>query len=60
MRQIIRQFFSNYEKTGGKQLFKPLILSVFTPVASRFKSEQKEKEKQILKLNATRFKLINT
>ena len=37
--------FSNKEKTGGTKCFKPLILSVFTTVASRLKSEQKEKEK---------------
>ena len=36
-------FFSNLEKTEGKQLFEPLTLSVFTTVDSRLKSEQKEK-----------------
>ena len=44
---------------GVNNCLKPLILSVFSTVASRLKSEQKEKEKYILKLNATRFKLIN-
>ena len=36
------------EKTGSKQLFeqvKPIKSSLFTAVASRLKSEQKEKEK---------------
>ena len=37
-------FFSNQEKAVGKELFKPLILSVFTTAASRLKSEPKEKE----------------
>ena len=32
-------------KQGVNNCFKPLILSVFTTVASRLKSEQKEKEK---------------
>ena len=32
-------------KQGVNNCFKPLILSVFTAVASRLKSEQKEKEK---------------
>ena len=40
-----KKIFSNREKTGGTKCFKPLILSVFTTVASRLKSEQKEKEK---------------
>ena len=35
------------------------MLSVFTTLASRLKPEQKEKKKQILKLNTTQFKLIN-
>ena len=39
-----KKVFSNYKKTEGK-CFKPLISSVFTTVASRLKSEQKEKEK---------------
>ena len=34
-------------------------MSVSTTVAFWLKSEQKEKEKQILKLNTTQFKLIN-
>ena len=46
-------------KQGVNNCFKPLILCVFTTVASRLKSKQKEKEKLILKLNTTRFKLIN-
>ena len=37
-----KNFFFNYDKTRGKQLFKA---SVFTTVASRLKSVQKEKEK---------------
>ena len=32
-------------KQGVSNCFKPLILSVFTTVASRLKSQQKEKEK---------------
>ena len=40
-------------KQGINNCFEPLILSVFTTVASRLKSEQKEKEKEILKLNIT-------
>ena len=46
-------------KQGVNSCFKPLISSVFTTVASRLKSEQKEKEEQIVKLNTTGFKLIN-
>ena len=53
-----KKFFPVKRKQGVNNCFKPLILSVFTTVASRLKSEQKEKEKQILKLNKTRFKLI--
>ena len=40
-------------KQWENNCFKPLISSVFTTAASRLKSEQKEKEKQILKLNTT-------
>ena len=54
----IEKFFSNYEKTGGKHCFKPLISFVFTTVAARLKSEQKEKKK-ILTLYRLRFKLIS-
>ena len=32
-------------KKGANNCFKPLISSIFTTVASRLKSEQKEKEK---------------
>ena len=39
--------------------FKPLILPVFTTVASRLNWEQKGKEKYILIPNATWFKLID-
>ena len=38
-------FFAIKRKQGVKNCFKSLILSVFTSVASRLKSEQKEKEK---------------
>ena len=44
---------------GVNNCFKPLISPVFTTVVSRLKSEQKEKEKQILKANKMQFKLIN-
>ena len=40
-------------------MVEPVILSVFATVASRLKSEQKEKENKILKLNTTLLKLIN-
>ena len=46
-------------KQGVNNCFTPLILSVFTTVASRLKSGHKEKEKKILRLNTTRFQLIN-
>ena len=46
-------------KQGVNNCFKHLISSAFTTVASRLKSEQKENEKQILKLNTTQFKLVN-
>ena len=52
-------FFPVKRKQGVENCFKPLPSSAFTTVASRLKSEQKEKEKQILKLNTTWFKLIN-
>ena len=54
-----KKFFPVKRKQGVNNCFKPLILSVFTTVASRLKSEQKEKEKQILKLNKTQFGQIN-
>ena len=38
-------FFAIKRKQEAKNCFKSLILSVFTSVASRLKSEQKEKEK---------------
>ena len=38
-------FFQLREDRGVSNCFKPLILSVFTTVASRLRSEQKEKEK---------------
>ena len=38
-------FFPIKRKQGVNNCFKPLILSVFTTVASRLKSEQKEKKK---------------
>ena len=37
-------FFQIKRKRGVNNCFKPLISSVFTTVASRLKSEQKEKE----------------
>ena len=52
-------FFSIKWKQRVDNCFKHLILSAFTIVASRLKSEQKEKEKYILTLNTTQFKLIN-
>ena len=52
-------FFPIKRKHAVNNCFKLLISSVFTTAAARLKSEQKEKEKQILKLNKTRFKLIN-
>ena len=43
---IINYFGENiFQKQGVNNCFKPLIPSVFTTVASRLKSEQKEKEK---------------
>ena len=56
---ILGNFFPIKRKQGVKNCFKLLISSVFTTAASRLKSEQKEKEKYILKLNTTRFKLVN-
>ena len=55
-------FFLIKRKHGVNNCFKPLISSVFTTVASRLISEQKGKEKQILKLDTTTFKLsiLNT
>ena len=44
---------------GINNCFKPLIFSVLTTAASRLKLEHKEKEKSVLKLNTTRFKIIN-
>ena len=38
-------FFPIKKKQGVSNCFKPLILSVFTTVASRLKSEKKKKEK---------------
>ena len=46
-------FFPIKRKQGINNCSKHIISSVFTTVASRLKSEQKEKEKEILKLNAT-------
>ena len=40
---ISETHFFPIKKKQGKQLFEPLILSVFTTVDSRLKSEQKEK-----------------
>ena len=42
---IIIIIFAIKQKQGVNDCFQPLILSVFTVVASRLKSEQKEKEK---------------
>ena len=42
---ILDFFFLITRKQGVNNCFKPLISSVFTTVASRLKSEQKEKEK---------------
>ena len=39
---ILEFFFSIKRKQGVNNCFKPLISSVFTTVASRLKSEQKE------------------
>ena len=44
---ILDFFFPIKRKQGVNNCFKPLILSVFTTVASRLISEQKGKEKQI-------------
>ena len=44
---ILEFFFPIKRKQGVNNCFKPLILSVFTTVASRLISEQKGKEKQI-------------
>ena len=56
---IINYFGKVKRKQGVNNCFKPLIPSAFTTVASRLKSEQKEKEKSILKPNTVRFKLVN-
>ena len=48
-----KHFFPISRKQGVNNCFKPLIMSVFTTAAFRLKSEQKEKEKQILKLDIT-------
>ena len=45
--------FFQLRKNRVNNCFKPLVLSIFTTVASRLKSDQKEKEKEILKLNTT-------
>ena len=57
-----KNFFPIKGKQGVNNCFKPLISSIFTTVASRLISEQKGKEKQILKLDTTPFKLsiLNT
>ena len=49
-------FFPVKRKQGLNNGFRSLILSVFTTVASRLKSGQKEKERN-LKLNTMGFKL---
>ena len=54
-----KNFFPIKRKQGVNNCFKPLISPAFTTVVSRLKSEQKEKEKQILKIYKTQFKLIN-
>ena len=54
-----KKIFPVKRKQGVDKCFKPLISSVLTTVASRLKSKQKEKEKSFLKLNTTRFKVIN-
>ena len=41
----MEMFFPIKRKHGVNNCFKPLVLSVFTTVVSRLKSEQKEKEK---------------
>ena len=48
-----KKFFPIKRKQGVNNCFKPLILPVFTTVASRLKLKQQEKEKYILKLNTT-------
>ena len=48
-----KNFFPIKRKQGINNCFKPAISSVFVTVASRIKSEQEEKEKEILKLNTT-------
>ena len=42
---VIINFFPSKRKHGVNNCFKPLISSVFITVASKLKSEQKEKEK---------------
>ena len=54
------EFFFQLKENGVNNWFKALILSVVTTVDFKSKSEQKEKEKEILKLNTTRFELINS
>ena len=54
-----KKFFPVKRKQGVNICFKTLILSIFTTADFRLKSEQKEKEKQILKLNKTQFGQIN-
>ena len=56
---ILIFFFPLKRKQGVNNCFEPVILPVFATVASRLKSEQKEKENKILKLNTTLLKLIN-
>ena len=56
---ILEIFFPLKRKQGVNIWFEPVILPVFATVASRLKSEQKEKENKILKLNTTLLKLIN-
>ena len=60
-----KTFFPIKKKQGVNNWFKPLISSVFTTVASTLKLEQKEKEKEILKLNSllhynTQYSVANT
>ena len=54
-----KMVFPIKKKQEVNNCFEALISSVFTTVASRLKSEQKEKEKYILRLNTMRFKLSN-
>ena len=53
-------FFPVKRKQGVNNCFKSVIsfaLLLLSFAASRLKSEQKEKEKEILKLNTTQFKI---